>query len=109
MRFLLLAVLSFFLFGCKVATLYDNYGAVASIENGSFKDMSSHEEYSIEYATPQNIVNTNTPLYRLGIPTNQVKSITVVREVKSSSQGGTIFSAIGDAFIGTCRMAAGVF
>ena len=95
--------------GCKTATLYDQYGKVASFENGVFMDMSSREEYSIEYATPQSISCTNTPLYRLGLPTEQVKAITVVREVKSSSQGGSILTAIGDMVSGTARMAAGVF
>jgi len=95
--------------GCKTATLYDQYGAVASFENGAFTDMASHEEYRIEYATPQSITCTNTPLYRLGLPTEQVKSITVIREVNSSSQGGSILTAIGDMISGTARMAAGVF
>lgn len=95
--------------GCKVATLSDQYGPLVMIENGSFKDMSAFEEYSIEYATPQSIVNTNTPLARLGIPTEQISVITVKREAKSSSQGGTIFSAIGEAAIGAAKLAAGVF
>lgn len=95
--------------GCKTATLYDQYGEVARFENGVFTDMSSREEYSIEYATPQSVTCTNTPFYRLGVPTEQVKSITVIREVKSSSQGGSILTAIGDMISGTARMAAGAF
>lgn len=104
---LLLFALS--LVGCKTATLYDQYGEVARFENGVFMDMSSREEYSIVYSTPQSITCTNTPLYRLGLPTEQVKEITVVREVKSSSQGGSVLTAIGDMISGTARMAAGVF
>lgn len=92
-----------------MATLSDQYGPLVTIENGSFKDMSAYEEYSIDYATPQSLVNTNTPLARLGIPTEEIKSITVKREAKSSSQGGTIFSAIGEAAIGAAKLAAGVF
>lgn len=95
--------------GCKVATISDQYGPLVMIENGQFKDMSSYEEYTLTYAEPQDIVNTNTPLFRLGIPTKQVSQITVKREAKSSSQGGTIFSAIGDACIGAAKLAAGVF
>lgn len=105
--FLILSCLA--LAGCKTATLYDQYGEVARFENGVFMDMSSREEYSIEYATPQSVVCTNTPFYRLGVPTEQVKSITIIREVKSSSQGGSVLTAIGDMISGTARMAAGVF
>ena len=95
--------------GCKVATISDQYGPLVMIENGQFKDMRSYEEYTLTYAEPQDIVNTNTPLARLGIPTKQVSSITVKREATASSQGGTIFSAIGDACIGAAKLAAGVF
>lgn len=95
--------------GCKTATLYDQYGEVARFENGAFTNMKSREEYSIEYAIPQSITCTNTPFHRLGVPTEQVKSITVVREVESSSQGGSVLTAIGDMISGTARMAAGVF
>lgn len=95
--------------GCKVATISDQYGPLVMIENGQFKDMSSYEEYTLTYATPQDITSTNTPIARLGIPMKQVSTITVKREAKSSSQGGTIFSAIGDACIGAAKLAAGVF
>lgn len=108
-RLIAICLILLALSGCKVATLYDQYGEVARFENGLFMDMSSREEYRIEYATPQSITCTNTPLYRLGLPTEQVKEISVVREVNSSSQGGSILTAIGDMVSGTARMAAGVF
>lgn len=95
--------------GCKVATLSDQYGPVVLVENGQFKDLGSFEEYTLTYAEPQDITTTNTPIARLGIPMKKIQTITVKREVKSSSQGGTIFSAIGDACIGAVKLAAGVF
>lgn len=110
MRMILtLCLLTLLLAGCKVAQLSDQYGPVVLVENGQFKDLGSYEEYTLNYATPQDITTTNTPIARLGIPLKQVSSITVKREVKSSSQGGTIFSAIGDACIGAVKLAAGVF
>ena len=110
MRPLSIFILSLLLLsGCKVATISDQYGPLVTIENGQFKDMSSYEEYTLTYAEPQDITNTNTPICRLGIPMKMVSQITVKREAKSSSQGGTIFSAIGDACIGAAKLAAGVF
>lgn len=95
--------------GCKTAQLRDEYGMLVEVENGQFKDMSAYEEYVLTYATPQTITETNSPLCRLGIPTKEISSISVKREAKSSSQGGTIFSAIGEACIGAAKLAAGVF
>ena len=110
MRYIfLIAICLLTITACKVATISDQYGPLVMIENGQFKDMSSYEEYSLTYAEPQDIINTNTPLYRLGIPTSKVSQITVKREAKSSSQGGTIFSAIGDVCTGAAKLAAGVF
>ena len=106
---ILVIAMAIALVGCKTATLYDNYGALVSVENGQFKDMSAYEEYVLTYATPQSITETNSPLCRLGIPTKEISSISVKREAKSSSQGGTIFSAIGEACIGAVKLAAGVF
>ncbi len=94
--------------GCKTATLYDQYGPVMSSENGSFKDLIARGKYSVTYATPQDVTNTNTALARTGIPLKQISSITVEQEVESSSQGGTILSALGEACIGAVKIAAGV-
>ena len=95
--------------GCKTATLYDNYGGLVSVENGQFKDLSASEEYFITYDVPQDITNTNSPICRLGLPTHAISSISVKREATSSSQGGTIFSALGEACIGAAKLAAGIF
>lgn len=95
--------------GCKTAQLSDQYGALVIIENGQFKDMEAIERYTLEYDTPQTITTTNSPIVRLGIPTKEIRSITVERTARSSSQGGTIISAIGDACIGAAKLAAGVF
>lgn len=108
-KIMLISLALLALAGCKVATLSDQYGPLVISENGSFKDQEAKEEYSIEYATPQSIASTNSPLARLGIPTEQISAITVKREIRSSSQGGTIFSAISEALINTAKLAAGVF
>lgn len=106
---ILSSLIALALTGCKTATLYDQYGPLMSVENGGFKNMRAAGRYTVTYATPQDITNTNCALARTGIPLSQVSSITVEQDIQSESQGGTIFSAIGEAFIGTCRMAAGVF
>lgn len=110
MRFLFIFSLSLlFLAGCKTATLSDQFGPLVLIENGQFKDMEAVEKYSLVYDTPQDVTEENSPLKRLGIPTQSVRQITVERTARSSSQGGTIFSAIGDACIGAAKLAAGAF
>ena len=104
-----LIVALFALTACKTATLYDNLGGVVSVENGQFKDLAFSEEYYLSYDEPQEITNTNSPIVRLGLPTKSISSIQVRREATSSSQGGTIFSAIGEACIGAVKLAAGIF
>ena len=110
MRIIPIALICLFaLTACKVAQIKDQYGTLVQIENGQFKDISSYEEYSIVYSEPQELTTTNSPIARLGIPTKCISQISVKREAKSSSQGGTIFSAIGEACIGAVKLAAGVF
>lgn len=106
---ILSSLIALALTGCKTAQLSDQYGPLVLIENGQFKDMESVEKYTLVYDVPQTISTTNSPIVRLGIPTEGIKEISVERVARSSSQGGTIFSAIGDACIGAAKLAAGVF
>lgn len=105
----LIVLVSLTVSACKTASLSDQYGKLVIIENGQFKDMEAIERYTLIYDTPQQITTTNSPIVRLGIPTKEIKEITVERTARSSSQGGTIFSAIGDACVGVAKLAAGVF
>lgn len=108
-KIILIALAVFALTGCKIATISDQYGPLVTIENGQFKDMESLEEYSVIYEIPQDVDTPNSPMARLGIPTKSIKQVSVKRNAKSTSQGGTIFSAIGDACVGAAKLAAGVF